>query len=649
MQFVSPSKWIVLFVLYCSPTVQGQNAGGATLELPPEIITTTPNGGGGGVLDLGSSGMNNKTIDDDDDDDSTEAPTETPIGHPNSGGMTNTDGQTFEGMTLRELILSRQELTLFKEFLDQADLLETLLDDDTQQLTVFAPDNHAMETDRNIQLYSNGLDESPPRWYQTIRATCHNHILQEQVLDFDQIFDQVRTEITSMHDTWSVSQFTLQVAGVEMETANLHATNGILHIARGVVKPAFFTQSFAQLELQAEFGPDHLQRISMVDVVDTIPGARQVLGTPRETGLTYAGCRIRAFNRMGLDYLPQTINGGQFVKENELMNVSFAEQSLHNFIEYQLIPHNYYYPDIPTNFEQLVMPINRCSHIWVTNRFGKVCFNDACMVSTPDPRWYLASNGVGYVLDKCIICSGIAMLTDYASQYSSINTKDAAQLFWGTEWNLRNLSSAVGDGGPLTLFASINTGFSFFTLEDTTRISTDKWRRHLWDLASHFLTQGVYTKERLIDITKTNGGPWQLTMLTGENITIDYDEARNMVLVEGGDLFLHDIQGQDGYVWNIYYIFLVYFIAMQDNLFLGGYSPRNLFFARMQTVAFYNRSTQTTVDYQKLFHHCGRRSRGTIQIAFGIFDITLFRRRRETTVATHCLLCPQRRLGGQVN
>lgn len=470
------------------------------------------------------------------------------VSHPNDNAMANTDGQTFEGMTLRELIVSREELTLFRDFLDQAGLLETLLDDESQQLTVFAPDNFAMQNDRNIALYSKGMDETPPRWYQTMLATCQNHMVADQVLTFDQIFDQVRTEITSMHDTWTVAQFSFLVGGAEVETANLVASNGILHVTRGIIAPVFFSQTFAQLELQEEFGPDVLERISMVDVVDNIPGARQVLATFHDTGLTYAGCRIRAFNRMGLDYLPQTINGGQFVKENELMNASFAEQSLHNFVEYQLIPKNYYYPDIEKNFEQLVMPINKCSHIWITNRFGTLCFNDACIVSTPDPRWFLASNGVGYVLDKCIICSGIAMLADYAAEYSTLNTKDAAQLFWGTEWNLRNLSSSVGDGTPLTMFASINTGFNFFTLEDTTRLSTDKWRRHLWDLTSHFLTQGVYSREKLMNMTKTNGGAWNLTMLTGENVTIDVDESRNMVLVDGGDLFMYDMKGQDGYV-----------------------------------------------------------------------------------------------------
>jgi uncharacterized surface protein with fasciclin (FAS1) repeats len=558
-------KWLIVWSFLLQQTVLAQTSGGATLDFAAPVNTTAPST----VPSIAPSSSPNATV-----TPPATTPVTTPVtppatppttaeeeltnapsmafvnvSHPNAGGMTNTDGQTFEGMTLRELIISREELTLFRDFLDQAGLLETILDDTTQQLTVFAPDNHAMENNRNIQLYSQGMDETPPRWYHTILSTCQNHMAESQILNFDQIFDQVRTEITSMHDTWPVSQFTLQVGGVEIETANLVASNGILHVTRGVIAPQFYSQTFAQLELQEEFGPDHLNRISMVDVVDNIPGARQLLATSRDTGLTYAGCRIRAFNRMGLDYLPQTINGGQFVKENELMNASFAEQSLHNFVEYQLIPHNYYLPDIEENFEQLVMPINKCSHIWITNRVGKLCFNDACIVRTPDPRWFLASNGVGYVLDKCIICSGIAMLTDYAAEFSSLNTKDAAQLFWGTEWNLRNLSLSVGDGGPLTMFASINTGFNFFTLEDTTRLSTDKWRRHLWDLASHFLTQGKYTRDHLINITKTNGGAWNLTMLTGENVTIDFDESRNMVLVDGGDLFMHDMQGQDGYVF----------------------------------------------------------------------------------------------------
>lgn len=140
------------------------------------------------------------------------------------------------------------------------------------------------------------------------------------------------------------------------------------------------------------------------------------------------------------------------------------------------------------------------------------------------------------------------MLTNYAAEYTRFSMYDVAQLFIGSEWNMRNLSLSVGDGSPVTMFAAVNTAFDkWFTLEDTTRLSTDKWRRHLWDLLKHFLLQGKYTKNDLKDLVLNNSGnPVNITMLTGQNVLLEYDQERNMLLLEGGDIFFGDIKGVDG-------------------------------------------------------------------------------------------------------
>ena len=142
------------------------------------------------------------------------------------------------------------------------------------------------------------------------------------------------------------------------------------------------------------------------------------------------------------------------------------------------------------------------------------------------------------------------MLTNYAAEYTKFSTYDVAQLFIGSEWNMRHLGLSVGDGSKVTLFAAMNSAMDeHFTREDITRLSTDKWRRHLWDLLKHFLVQGDYTKEDLKNMVLDNGGePVQLTMLTGENCTLEYDPERNMVMLEQGDLFFGDIKGVDGFV-----------------------------------------------------------------------------------------------------
>ena len=139
------------------------------------------------------------------------------------------------------------------------------------------------------------------------------------------------------------------------------------------------------------------------------------------------------------------------------------------------------------------------------------------------------------------------MLTNYAAEYTIHNLRDVSQLFVGSEWNLRDLRQSVGFGTEITLFAPINTAWNFFTLEDTTRLATDKWKRHLWDLLKHLITQGRFTHADLQGMVAANGGkPVNITMLTGEQSVLSYDAARNVVMINGGDLYFTNVKGVDG-------------------------------------------------------------------------------------------------------
>jgi uncharacterized surface protein with fasciclin (FAS1) repeats len=139
------------------------------------------------------------------------------------------------------------------------------------------------------------------------------------------------------------------------------------------------------------------------------------------------------------------------------------------------------------------------------------------------------------------------MLVDYAAEYTQYNMRSCSQFLISTEWNLRNLSLSVGDGGPVTLFAANNDGFNnVIDLEDVNRLATDKWKPHMWDLMLQNLVQGIYLDQDLRDLYTSNGGEYNLTSLTGQNITIDYDKTKDVILVGGGEVIYKDIKGVDG-------------------------------------------------------------------------------------------------------
>jgi len=462
------------------------------------------------------------------------------------------------GESIRDIILRREDLSQFRLALQRTGFLEGMLDglDGTRNqkasedvYTVLAPSNEAIEKNEFFKTYMAGIHENPPRWHHHIVRATRHHILDQVSLNSTQLFDKKYDAHYSLEAPVEVSHFFKVIGGSALKVTDLKADNGYVHIVDKVIEAPFFEHSFAALTEQSEFGPDWLDRVSLKTIVDFVDGYH-VYNHLLESGQTHVGCRIRALNRIGLFYLPQCINGAPdtTIITGEFLNETWIDRTVHDFLEYTLINRNYYNPDIPDRYQELIRSTNDCSDMWVTkSATGKLCFNDGCVVATPDSREYLASNGYGYVVDKCIVCSGVSMLTNYAAEYTNYNLRDISQFLIASEWNLRNLSRSVGDGGKITLFACADTGFNIFNLEDTTKLASDKWKPHQWDLLRHNIFQGEYKEQDLKDMWYNNSQKeYNMTALSGQNVTFDYDEKRDMVLVQGGDLWFPDIKGLDG-------------------------------------------------------------------------------------------------------
>lgn len=111
---------------------------------------------------------------------------------------------------------------------------------------------------------------------------------------------------------------------------------------------------------------------------------------------------------------------------------------------------------------------------------------------------------------------------------------------------MRNLSLSVGSGEQLTLFAPVKQAWAVLNQDDVVRLASDKWKPHQWNLLGNILVQGVWLEQDLKDRYIEEGGPYNLFSLINETVSIDYDEARDIVIVGGGDLFFADIKGVDG-------------------------------------------------------------------------------------------------------
>mmetsp|Transcript_1548 Transcript_1548/g.3358 ORF Transcript_1548/g.3358 Transcript_1548/m.3358 type:complete len:740 (-) Transcript_1548:97-2316(-) len=461
--------------------------------------------------------------------------------------------------TIRQVLEENDNLSMFRASLSAVRWLEEELDDPTKQYTVFAPTDQAIQASAFWKMYMQGMDEQPVRWNYHLLHTCMNHIVENQVVSASELFDGTINHIFSLEDSLVVTHTNQLIGGARMISPNLNAANGIVHVIDKVLNPDFYAQSLSNLQRQTEFGPDWLDRVSLLTIVEFTNSLNYFEKLVPE-GQTQVGCRIRALNRIGLFYLPKTINRSPEIKFGEFLNASFTDETIHNLIEYSLIHKNYYRKDMPDHYMEWIMSANGCSHILVTTgATGRLCFNDGCQVATPKPREFISSNGVGYVVDKCIVCSGVTMLLEYAAIYSPFNMKDSAQFWETSEWNLRNLSMSIGDGNKITVFAALDNAFGAFNAEDISRISTDKWKVHQWDFLKHQSVQGEYTEDDLIELWYNNSGrAYKLTMLSGEDVTFDYSEERKKIQIQGntktdgsnvyGDLWFANLKGVDGLI-----------------------------------------------------------------------------------------------------
>jgi uncharacterized surface protein with fasciclin (FAS1) repeats len=450
------------------------------------------------------------------------------------------------GDTVRDAILGDKDISVYATGLTSMGMLDNLLDATDKNFTVFAPTNEAVLNDKVLSnlFLGNMNDEAKQQWRSHVIGALRNSIAPGVSANMETLY-QWGGVATMDNMNLTINAAAQSICGADI-LRSVETGNGWLHVMSGVMAPLFFDNSLEVLELQEEFGPDYLERTSLVDVVDFVDG-REIFDRFLDTGMTQVGCRIRAYNRI-TDYIKQTINWSKAtsVIDAELLNASRVKDTITEYLEYSLLPGNFYLENFYLGYEELVMPINKCAHMWVTSSKARgICFNDACMVHTPDARYFLASNGVGYVTDKCVVCPGVAMLAVYTADYTSINMKDLSQFFESSEWNLRNMSMNFAGGAPVTLFASHNEGFFQINSQDTTRLLTIKWQPHNWDFLSHMMIPGNFTYEYLDKLYETKGGDFNLTSLANQSLPVTRAEDGTLE-VAGGKIFKTDIQGIDG-------------------------------------------------------------------------------------------------------
>lgn len=245
----------------------------------------------------------------------------------------------------------------FSTILSTAEL-RILLSSNTDTFTVFSP----------VDMRGSRLDfYNRDGWKVHFNVAVRHHIV-EGAFFANEIFDGIRTTITSMGGTLVVLQPSQTISGQSIATPDVVVSNGIVHKMSGVLSTSWDSISIGDLRLETELS-------ALRGVLESF-NFIEPLNAELETGMTFLAASDPAFSDGKAMFTPNI-----FESDNSIVTKILA---------YNVIDKNIYQEDFRQAQQQvLVLPRNEEAHMWLTVDADSVLrFNDAKVESQ-----ILARNG----------------------------------------------------------------------------------------------------------------------------------------------------------------------------------------------------------------------------------------------------------------
>ena len=380
--------------------------------------------------------------------------------------------------------------------------------------TVFAPTNEAF-----VAAEIEFLLE--PSWIKHLQSVLLYHVAEGSYLSSN--LDAAGDEIPSLFEeepinVTSVVPFT--VNDVAVATADIFATNGVVHVVEDVLLPAFTELDIVELAAAtpAQFST-LVDLLILANLTETLQSGVYTVFAPTNT----------AFEDLDEDTLT-------FLRSEEGL------ETLTDILLYHVSPGIAYADGVEVGDAAESL---QGSNITVTKAGKNVELNDAATVEIAD---ILASNGVLHAIDTVLIppedeelmaenATGAPEMADaepettVSAQESNATAGDEPDglapvgqlnlkdwVFLGEEYstlyellNATGLTESLAGEGPLTLFAPDNNAFG--NLPDAAKYSEPEWYAHLYDILLYHIVPGDMMSTDLVE------GMEALTVL-GANLTV---------------------------------------------------------------------------------------------------------------------------------
>ena len=136
-------------------------------------------------------------------------------------------------LNLVEILLDDPKLSIFAKFVTAAGLIDTLKSADS--FTILAPSNQAFSKLAEIKFTSLLKPENKENLAELIKY----HLLSGKILAADMVKLKSTKTIQGQELKITLTDFGFRINGAFLQSRNIEATNGIIHVINTVLVPAF--------------------------------------------------------------------------------------------------------------------------------------------------------------------------------------------------------------------------------------------------------------------------------------------------------------------------------------------------------------------------------------------------------------------------
>lgn len=429
----------------------------------------------------------------------------------------NSDPIRDSNATILEVAHSRSDLSSFAVAVSKYEDLSSSLDDETQELTVFAPTDDAFDVFLDAMGYSS-LDDIPD---DTLKDVIQYHIISGSAFSGSEFTDGQSSATLLANETVfiSINGNTIMVNASVISEADVDASNGVVHIVDAVLVPGYLGGSVASTILGVIQSNDQLSTLR-----EAVKRFDDLLSSLNDKGESYTmfAPTNDAFEAL-LDVL-----GYASIDE-------VPEKTLREILHYHITSESAFLAEDFTDAQSLnTLLTDEAVTIYVNG--GTVTVNSSSVISAD----VQVSNGVVHIIDAVLVPSFIQ--GEYKTVLGLAEEREELSLFVESVLKYPDLKAMLGGiTANYTVFAPTNQGFE--TLLNITN------QNELADFPDHILKKFLQYHIAVETFSSSDFTVGQSipTLLANEKISVNPDTKNGSeYLIDKSQITEADMEADNG-------------------------------------------------------------------------------------------------------